>query len=176
MSGPNADQAVTMYNQVISATSDAVFSGALSGLDDYLALATSMHDRLGALEKEQARLEALVVFREPIEVFWESVAEGMGRACWRGLFSELYLEHFKLAENQLVRQDMAKLLVTMNMDIRVWDDVRQVADAGVKGFHQGTIHPMLLKASISQGALPDDLRRYDASMSAMLDWLIIKMS
>ena len=68
---------------------------------------------------------------------------------------------------------MAKTLTTMNMDIHMWDDLRQVADAAVKAFYQGKkIQPMLLKACVSRGDLPDDLRRFDASISAMLGWLV----
>jgi len=50
----------------------------------------------------------------------------------------LYIESFKPPKNQLVRQDMAKTLTTKNLDIHVWDDVRQVADAAVKEFIRET--------------------------------------
>ncbi len=140
MTGSDADQAVKVFQRVISATSDAeaAFSAALSVLDDHLALATSMNDRIGTLEKEQARLKALAVFREPVEVFQECVAEGVGRASWTKLSSELYIESFKPPKNRLVRQDIAKTLTTMNMDIHMWDDVRQVAHAAVKEFMRGS--------------------------------------
>jgi len=179
MTGPNAGQAVKVFQQMISATPDAeaAFSAALSVLANSLALATSMDDMIRTLEKEQARLKALAVFTDPIEVFQEFVAEGMGRASWKKVSSELYIESFKPPKNQLVRQDMAKTLTTMNLDIHVWDDVRQVADAAVIEFHPGNkIHPMLLEAYVSQGALPDDLRQFDASTSAMLGWLVTKVS
>ena len=107
MGGPNADQAVKVCNQTFSATSsvEAAFPAALSVLDDSLALAISVNDRIGALEKEQAKLQASAVFREPIEVFRECVAEEMGQASWRKLSSELYLENFKPPKVQLVRHD-----------------------------------------------------------------------
>ncbi|DBA74482.1 TPA: hypothetical protein ACH3X2_000947 [Trebouxia sp. C0005] len=178
MTSPSADQAVKVLQQVMSATcADTAFSAALSVLDDYLALATSMDDRIGILEREQARLKALAVFRESIEVFQEFVAEGVGRACWTKLSSELYIESFKPPKKQLVRQDMAKTLTAMNMGILMWDDVRQVADAAAKGCCQGKkIHPMHLQACVSQGVLPNDLRRFDDAMSAMLGWLATKVS
>ena len=179
MGGPNADLAVKVCSQIISAASDAetAFAAVLSVLDDSLALAISMDDRIGTLEKEQAKLQALAVFREPIDVFRECVAEEMRRASWRKLSSDLYIESFKPPKVQLVRQDLAKTLKTMNLDITVWDEVRQVSDAAVRGCHQGKeIHPRLLEASVSRGALPDDLQRYSASMSAMLGWLVTQLS
>ena len=176
MTSPSADQAVKVLQQVMSATCD-VETAFLSVLDDHLALAISMDDRIGTLEKEQARLKALAVFREPIDVFRDFVAEEMGRPSWTRLSSELYLESVKPPKNQLVRQKMANTLITTNLDIHVWDDVTQVADAAVKELYQGKqIHPIALKTCISQGVLPNDLRRFDASMSAMLGWLVTKMS
>ena len=65
----------------------------------------------------------------------------------------------------------------MNLDITVWDDIRQVSDAAVKGCHQEKeIHPRLLMASVSRGALPDDVQHYSASMSAMPGWLVTQVS
>jgi len=174
MTSPSADQAVKVLQQVMSATCDAE-TAFLSVLDDHLALATSMDDRIGTLDKEQARLKALAVFREPIDVFRDFVAEEMGRPSWTRLSSELYLESFKPPKNQLVRQKMAKTLITMNLDIHVW--VTQVAHAAVKELYHGKqIHPIVLKTCISQGVLPNDLQRFDASTSAMLGWLVTKIS
>ena len=106
MGGPNADQAVKVCDQIISATSnvEAALSAALSALDDSLAVAISMDDRIGTLEKNQAKLQALAVFREPIDVFRECVAEEMGRAFWRKLSSDLYIDSFKPPKFQIVRQ------------------------------------------------------------------------
>ena len=178
MTDPTADQAVKVFQQGISATSDAAFSAAVSVLDDHLALATSVDDRIATLEKEQARLKALAVFKEPIDIFRDFVAEEMGRPSWTRLSSELYLDSFKPSKNQLVRQKMAKTLITMNLDIHVWDDITQVADAAIKEVYQGKqIHPIALKTCISQGVLPNEtVRRFDASMSAMQGWLVTKIS
>ena len=172
----NADQAVKVLQQVLSATCDAE-TAFLSVLDDRLALATSMDDRIGTLEKEQARLKALAVFREPVDVFRDFVAEEMGRPSWTRLSSELYLKSFKPPKNQLARQKMAKTLITMNLDIHVWDDVTQVAHAAVKELYHGKqIHPIVLKTCISQGVLPNDSQWFDTSTSAMLGWLVTKIS
>ena len=37
------------------------------------------------LEKKQARLQALAILRDPIEVFQDFAPEKIGRASWQGL-------------------------------------------------------------------------------------------
>jgi len=172
LSGPASGQAEKMFNQILSVTSDfeAAFTAALSVLDESLALAISMDGRIDDLEKEQARLKALAVFRDPIETFRESVAEEAGRASWQKLAKELYLERFR--ERKIVRAEIADALDRMGMNVSVWDDVRLVADAAIKEFHHGkNMHPRLLKSMVSRGALPKDLWSCNASMTSMLDWL-----
>ncbi len=60
----------------------------------------------------------------------------------------------------------------MGLDLSVWDDIRQVADAAIKEFHQGKDkHPKLLSSMVSKGALPEDLQSCNAAMTCMVDWL-----
>lgn len=87
----------TIFQQILSVTSDVVaaFTAALSVLNESLALATCQDKRITDLEKEQARLQALAVFRDPIEVFRDIVAEKTGRASWQRLARDLYLERYE---------------------------------------------------------------------------------
>ena len=89
LSGSVAESAEKVFQQILSVTSDveAAFTAALSVLNESLALATCQNGRITDLEKEQARLQALAVFRDPIEVFRDVGAEKTGRASWQGLIS-----------------------------------------------------------------------------------------
>lgn len=134
-----------------------------------MALATCQNKRITDLEKEQARLKALAVFRDIIEVFRDTVAEKTGRASWQRLARDLYLERCK--KPKLARADVASALTDMGLDLSVWDGIRGW-DAAIKEFHQGKdMHPKLLSIMVSKGALPKDLQSCNAAMTQMLDWL-----
>ncbi|KAL3163401.1 hypothetical protein ABBQ32_009783 [Trebouxia sp. C0010 RCD-2024] len=170
--GQPSGEAVKVVNQILleSSNLEAAFTDAVSLLDDSLALAISMDSRIDSLEKECARMKALAVFRDPIGVFRESVAEETPWLTWQKLAKALYLESHK--DTQPVRAEVKAALQQMGLSISVWDDVRQVADAANKEFHQGkNFHPKVLKTMIKMGALPEDLQGCNASMTSMLDWL-----
>ena len=63
-SGP----AEKVFHQITSNV-EAAFTAALSVLDVTLAHANGQDLEITDLEKEQARLQALAIFRDPIEVF-----------------------------------------------------------------------------------------------------------
>ena len=112
-SGP----AEKVFHQITSHV-EAAFTAALSVLDETLALATGQDLKM-IWRKEQARLQALAIFRDPIEVF-RVVAEKTGSAPIKARTSR---------SGQCA-------------DLSVWDGIRQVADAVIKEFHQGKdMHP-----------------------------------
>lgn len=170
--GSASEPAEQLLHQMLSVRSDAkaAFTAALSVLDESLALATSQHKRVTDLEKEQARLQALAIFTEPIEVFRDFVAEKTGHASWQRLARDLYLERYK--DSKPAQAEVASALSCMGLDLSVWDGIRQVDDAAIKEFHQGKdMHPQLLRSMVSKGALPKDLWSCNAAMTYMLDQL-----
>lgn len=137
-----------------------------------MALATLMDRRAVESDREQVKLQALSVFRQRIEIFRESVAEEAGRSCWQKLSTELYLEQFRPCK--VVRYQVADALDQMGMNISIWDDVRQIAEAAFDTFPQGKpLHPAKLKRMVTLGGLGEDLQSCNASMLSMLDWLSI---
>lgn len=87
------------------------------------------------LEKEQARLQALAILTDPIEVL-RVVAKNTGHAPIKARTSR---------SGQCA-------------DLSVWHDIRQVAGAVINKFHQGKdMHPKLLRSVLSMGALRKDL-------------------
>lgn len=172
LSGFMTEPVGKVFEQMLSVTSDveASFISALSILNESLTLATCQNNRITDLKKEQPRLQALAVFRDPIEVFRDLIAGKTGRACWQRLARDLYQEHYN--ESNPARAEVAVALTHLGLDLSVWDGVRQVADAAVKEFHQGKdMHPKLLRIMVSKGALPEDLHSCNAAMTQMLDWL-----
>ena len=126
---------------------EAAFTAALSVLDETLALATGQDLKITDLEKEQARLQALAIFRDPIEVF-RVVAEKTGRAPIKARTSR---------SGQCA-------------DLSGW------YQAGCRCCHQGVslgkvMHPKLLRSMLSKGALPKDLWSCNAAMKCRVDWL-----
>ena len=100
-------------------------------LDETLALATGQDLKITDLEK--ATLQALAIFRDPIEVF-RVVAEKTGRAPIKARTS---------------RSGQCP-------DLSVWDGIRQVADAVIKEFHQGKdMHLKLLLVLVGMTAHSD---------------------
>ena len=64
----------------------------VSALNASWAVAISLDDNINGLEKQRARVKALAVFKHPIEVFRDAVAEETGRSSWQKLANALYLE------------------------------------------------------------------------------------
>ena len=153
LSGSVAEPAEKVFQQILFVMSDveAAFTAALSVSNESLALATFQNKRIMDLEKEQARLQALAVFRDPIEVFRDIVAEKTGRASWQRLARDLYLERYK--KSKPARADVASALTDLGLDLSVCDGIRQVADAAIQECHQGKdMHPKLLRNMVSKGA------------------------
>lgn len=149
---------------------EAAFTAALSVLDECLAVAACQDQRIRDLEKEEARLKTLGIFREPIDAFRVCVAERTGRATWQALARDLYVEQYK--QSKPARADVASALSCMGLDLSVWDGIRQVADAGFMEPHQGQdMHPRLLSSMVSSGVLPQNLWTCNDAMTCMLDWL-----
>ena len=143
-SGP----AEKVFHQIMS-NIEAAFTAALSVLGETLALATGQDLKIMDLEKEQARVQALAIFRDPIEVF-RVVAEKTGRAPIKARTSR---------SGQCA-------------DLSAWCGIRQVADAVIKEFYQGKdMHPELLRSMLSKGALPNDFWSCNAAMTCRIDWL-----
>lgn len=164
-----------MFHHILSVTCDVEsgFAAVLSALNDSMALASCQDKRITDLEKAQARLQALAIFTDPIEVFRDFVAEKTGRGSWQRLASHLYLERYR--ESKPARAEVAWALSCMGLDLSVWDGIRQVANAGSaanRESHQGQdAHPKLLRSMVSKGVLPEDLGSCSAAMTRMLDWL-----
>ena len=117
LSGSVAEPAEKVFQQILSVTSDveAAFTAALSVSNESLALVTCQNKRITDLEKEQARLQALAVFRDIIEVFRDTVAEKTGRASWQRLARDLYLERCR--ESKPARAEVASALTDMGLDL-----------------------------------------------------------
>ena len=83
--GPASEGTVNWIPRTLAVTSDTetAFEAAVSALNASVAVAVSLDDRIGSLEKEQARAKPLAVFRHSIEVFQDAVAEETGRISWQ---------------------------------------------------------------------------------------------
>ena len=123
LTGSASGLAEKVFQPILSITTDveAAFTAALSVLDESLVLATCQDKRITDLEKEQAKLQALAIFRGPIEVFRDFVAEKTGRASWQRLARDLYLERYR--ESKPARAEVANALSCVGLNLSVWDDI-----------------------------------------------------
>lgn len=139
-------------------------------LDQSLAVAACQDQRITDLEKEQANLQTLGIFKDLIQAFRVCAAEKTGRATWQTLAKDLYVEQY--TPTKPARADVASALSCMGLDLSVWDGIRRVADAGYMQPHQGKdMHPRLLRSMVSSGVLPQDLWSCNDAMTCMLGWL-----
>lgn len=115
--GPASEGTVNWIQRILAVTSDTetAFEAAASALNASVAVAVSLDDRIGILEKKQARAKALAVFRHPIEVFQDAVAEETGRTSWQKLAKALYFEHHR--QQQPVRAEVKIVLGRMGFSV-----------------------------------------------------------
>lgn len=119
------------------------------------------------LTKALKRSESLAILRDHIKDFRIDIAYKMQFCSWAALADKLHHEHKKRSRPTHVLLETT--LKNNHLSMKVWNEVREVADAGIKEFYQGNdLDAEDVMQLLNNKLLPDDLVHTKASLEQML--------
>ena len=127
-------------------------------------------DEVEKLTKALERSKSLAILRDHIRDFRIDIAYKMQFCSWAALADKLHFERKK--ESRPTHVLLEATLKDNNLSMKVWNEVREVADAGIKEFHQGNdLDAKLVIQLLHDGLLPKDLVHTKASLKHMLQYV-----
>ena len=142
--------------------------------EEALKKSNKAEDEVEKLTKALKRSDSLAILRDHIRDFRIDIAYKMQFCSWEALADKLHFEHKKTS-----RPTHVLLETTLNnnyLSMKGWDEVGEVADAGIKEFHQGNgldakLVMQLQLLNDNDKLLPDHLLHTKASLKQMLQYV-----
>ncbi|KAK9838062.1 hypothetical protein WJX74_010918 [Apatococcus lobatus] len=135
-----------------------------------LEAAEDLQRRVKVLEDRLQHSEFLPVFRDPIGRFRAFIARDMGYNSWPSLADGLMMEEDR--QQRPVLQALQEVLEANSLDIKVWDDLKLVAAAGIGSFQQGKhINSLQALHIVRNHDIPKCLQHTKGSLDAAFLWL-----
>ena len=128
-------------------------------------------DEMEKLTKAFERNNSLAILQEHIRDFRIDIAYKMHSRCsWAALADKLHFERKKTTRPTHVLLETT--LTNNHLSMKVWNEVREVADAGTKESHQGNdLDAKLVMQLLHDQLLPEDLVHTKASLKHMLQYI-----
>ena len=170
--GIPTEEAVKVYGD-ISATGDtllAAYTAAIDVAEEALRKSNTAAEEVAKLTKALDQSKGLAILRDHIKDFSIDIAYKMQFPSWGALADKLHYERKKAAKPTHVL--LSSTLKNIHLSMKVWNEVREVADAGVQAFHQGANLDAKLVLQLLHGkVLPDHLLHTKASLQHMLQYV-----
>lgn len=116
------------------------------------------------------RSESLAILRDHIKYFRIDVAYKMQFSSWEALADKLHHEHKK--PSKPTHALLETTLNTNHLSMKIWHDVKEVADAGNKRVSQRQRYGAKDVMELLNGKLlPDDLKHTKGSLKRMLQFV-----
>lgn len=167
--GVPADKAFEVYGNIVAAgdTLPAAYTAAIDVAEEALRKSKNAKDEVEKLTKALKRSRSLAVVHEHIKYFRIDIAYKMHFSSWEALADKLHYERKKAS-----KQIHALLETTLNnnhLSMKVWNEVNEVAEAGINEFHQGNdLDAKDVMQLLNGELLPDDLVHTKDSLEQML--------
>ena len=136
--GIPTEEAVKVYGDII-ATGDnllAAYTAAIDVAEEALRKSNTAPEEVAKLTKALNQSKGLAILRDHIEDFCIDIAYKMQFSSWGALADKLRYERKKAARPTHVL--LESTLKNHHLSMKLWNEVREVADAGVQAFHQGS--------------------------------------
>ena len=124
------------------------------------------------LTKTLERNEKLAVLRDHIKLFRIDIAYKMHFGSWDALADKLYYESKGKRFSKPTHALLETTLTDNHLSMKLWNEVKEVADAGNSEFHKGkALDPKDVMQVLSDKWLPDDLVHTKHSLDQMLQFI-----
>ena len=156
--GVPADKVFEVYGNIIAAgdTLLAAYTAAIDVAEEALRKSNKAEDEVEKLTKALKRSESLAILRDHIEYFRIDIAYKMQFSGWEALADKLHYERTK--PSKPTHALLKTTLKTNHLSMKVWNEVREVADAGNIEFHKGNdLDAKDVMQLLNGDLLPDDL-------------------
>ena len=134
--GVPADKAFEVYGNIAAGdTLLAAYTAAIDVAEEALRKSNKAEDEVEKLTKALRRSESLAVLRDHIKYFRTDIAYKMQFSSWEALADKLHYERKK--PSKTTRALLETTLKTNHLSMKVWNEVKEVVDAGNEEFHKG---------------------------------------
>jgi len=167
--GISTEEAVKVYGDIIAAgdTLLAAYTAAIDVAEEALRKSNKAADEVEKLTKALERSKSLP---NHIRDFRIGIAYKMQFCSWAELADRLHFERKKTSRPTHVLLETT--LRNNQLSMKIWNEVREVADAGIKEFHQGNdLDAKLVMKLLHDTLLPQDLVHTKASLEQMLQYV-----
>ena len=138
--------------------------------EESLRKSNKAEDEVEKLSKASKRSESLAVLRNHIKDFRIDIAYKMQFPAWEALADRLHYERKKPSKQAHALLETA--LKTNHLSMKVWNEVREVADAGIREFHKGDdLDAKGVMQLLNGNLLPRDLVHTKDSLEQMLQYV-----
>ena len=171
-SGVPADKAFEAYGDIVAFgdTLLAAYTVAIDVAEEALRKSKKTEDEVEKLTKAMKRSESLAILRDHIKYFRIDIAYKMQFPSWQALADKLHHEHRK--PSKPTHALLETTLNTNHLSMKIWNEVKEVADAGIKEFHKGKDMDAKNVMELLNGKLlPDDLKHTKGSLERMLQFV-----
>ncbi|DBA68495.1 TPA: hypothetical protein ACH3X2_013781 [Trebouxia sp. C0005] len=170
--GAPADKAFEAYGGIIAFgdTLVAAYTVAIDVAEEALRKSKKTEDEVEKLTRAMKRSESLAILRNHIKYFRIDIAYKMQFSSWEALAGKLHHERRK--PNKPTHALLETTLNTNHLSMKIWNEVKEVADAGIKEFHKGKDMDAKNVMELLNGKLlPDDLKHTKGSLERMLQFV-----
>ena len=169
--GVLADKAFEVYENIVAGdTLLAAYTAAIDVAEEALRKSNKAEDEVEKLTQASKRSESLAILRDHINYFRIDIAYKMHFSGWEALADKLHYERKK--PSKPTHALLETTLRTNHLSMKVWNEVKEVADAGVKEFHKGNDSDAQDVMQLLNGKLlPDDLVHTKDSLEQMLQYV-----
>ncbi len=170
--GVPADKAFEVYGNIIAAGDIllAAYTAAIDVAEEALRKSNKAEDEVEKLTKALKQSESLAILRNHIKYFRIDIAYKMQFSGWEALADKLHYERKK--PSKPTHALLETTLKTNHLSMKVWNEVREVADAGNIEFHKGNdLDAKDVMQLLNGDLLPDDLVHTKDSLEQMLQYV-----
>ncbi len=169
--GVPTQEAVKVYGDLL-ATGDthlAAYTAAISVAEEVLRQAKKAVDDVEKVTKALEQNKSLAILRDHIRDFCIDIAYKTGFCSWGALADKLHFE--RKISSRPTHVLLETTLKNKHLSMKVWNEVKEVADAGMGEFHQGNdLDARLVMQLLHDDLLPEDLVHTKSSLIHMLQY------
>lgn len=148
----------------------AAHAAAIDVAEEALRRSNKAADEVEKLTKRFERSKSLAILQDHIRIFRIDIAYKMQFCSWAALADKLHFERKRTTRPTHVLLETT--LTNNHLSMKVWNEVREVADAGTKESHQGNdLDAKLVMQLLHDQLLPEDLVHTKASFKHMLQYI-----
>ena len=175
------DKAAEVYGDTIAAGDTLLhpYTAAIEVAEEALRKSDRREDEVQKLTEEVEKLtktlqqnEKLAVLRDHIKLFCIDITYKMHFGSWDALADKLHYENKGKTSSKPTHALLETTLTDNHLSTKLWNEVKEVADAGNSDFHKGkALDPKDVMQLLSDKWLPDDLVQTKHSLDQMLQFI-----